>query len=102
MIDAVAAPLGLLSCPTARRNPLGKSAERGSKPMSSRAQSLDPIVRDRLVCPQDHGPLLDAGDELYNPRLRVAYRIDADGIPVMLATEARAVDDEEHQRLTSA
>ncbi len=70
--------------------------------MGSRAQSLDPIVRHRLVCPQDHGPLLDAGDELYNPRLRVAYRIDADGIPVMLATEARAVDDEEHQRLTSA
>ena len=102
MIDAFAAPLGLLSCPAARRNPLGKSAERGSKSMGSRAQSLDPIVRDRLVCPQDHGPLLDAGDELYNPRLRVAYRVDADGIPVMLATEARAVDDEEHQRLTSA
>ena len=57
--------------------------------MSSRAESIDPITRERLVCPQDHGPLLDAGDELYNPRLRVAYRIDADGIPVMLADEAR-------------
>lgn len=67
----------------------------------ARAQALDPIVRQRLVCPQDHGPLLDAGDELYNPRLRVAYRIDADGIPVMLADEARAVDDEEHARLTA-
>ena len=70
--------------------------------MSSRAQSLDPIVRDRLVCPQDHGPLLDAGDELYNPRLRVAYRIDADGIPVMLATEARAGAAAARARLTSA
>ncbi|MGV9827558.1 Trm112 family protein [Gordonia sp. NPDC003429] len=67
--------------------------------MASRAHSLDPIVRERLVCPQDLGPLLDAGDELYNPRLRIAYRIDADGIPVMLADEARPVDEAEHQRL---
>ncbi|MFT4041908.1 MAG: Trm112 family protein [Gordonia sp. (in: high G+C Gram-positive bacteria)] len=69
--------------------------------MSSRAQSLDPVVRERLVCPQDHGPLLDAGDELYNPRLRVAYRIDEDGIPVMLADEARAVGEPEHVALTA-
>ncbi|OZC30770.1 Trm112 family protein [Gordonia polyisoprenivorans] len=69
--------------------------------MSSRAEAIDPIVRERLVCPQDHGPLLNAGDELYNPRLHVAYRIDADGIPVMLADEARAVDDAEHATLTS-
>lgn len=69
--------------------------------MGSRAQSLDPLVRERLVCPQDHGPLLDAGDELYNSRLRVAYRIDADGIPVMLTSEARPVDDAEHERLTA-
>lgn len=69
--------------------------------MSSRAESIDPITRGRLVCPQDHGPLLDAGDELYNPRLRVAYRIDADGIPVMLADEARTVDDAEHERFTA-
>ncbi|NDK90664.1 Trm112 family protein [Gordonia desulfuricans] len=66
----------------------------------SRAEAIDPIVRERLVCPQDRGPLLDAGDELYNPRLHVAYRIDADGIPVMLADEARSVDDAEHARLT--
>lgn len=71
-----------------------------STKMSSRAEAIDPIVRERLVCPQDHGPLLDAGDELYNPRLRVAYRIDSDGIPVMLADEARAVGDDEHVTLT--
>lgn len=67
--------------------------------VTSRAEAIDPITRERLVCPQDHGPLLDAGDELYNPRLRLAYRIDADGIPVMLADEARSVDDAEHARL---
>ena len=64
----------------------------------SRAAEIDPIVRERLVCPTDHGPL-DAGDELYNPRLRVAYRIDADGIPVMLADEARAVDEAQHKAI---
>ncbi|MAU81001.1 Trm112 family protein [Gordonia sp. Z-3] len=68
--------------------------------MATRAESIDPITRERLVCPQDRGPLLDAGDELYNPRLRVAYRIDSDGIPVMLADEARAVADDEHARIT--
>ncbi|MEE4025916.1 Trm112 family protein [Gordonia sp. PKS22-38] len=70
--------------------------------MATRAESIDPITRERLVCPQDRGPLVDAGDELYNPRLRVAYRIDADGIPVMLADEARTVDEAEHARLTSS
>ncbi|ROZ87713.1 Trm112 family protein [Gordonia sp. OPL2] len=69
--------------------------------MTSRAESIDPITRERLVCPQDHGPLIDAGDELYNPRLRVAYRIDDDGIPVMLADEARTVDDAEHEAFTA-
>ncbi|WAC55714.1 Trm112 family protein [Gordonia sp. SL306] len=69
--------------------------------MTSRAAAIDPITRERLVCPQDHEPLLDAGDELYNPRLRVAYRIDSDGIPVMLADEARSVDDAEHAALTT-
>ena len=66
----------------------------------SRAAEIDPIVRERLVSPTDHGPLLDAGDELYNPRLRVAYRIYSDGIPVMLAGEARAVGDAEHATIT--
>ncbi|GAC70988.1 Trm112 family protein [Gordonia soli] len=70
--------------------------------MTSRAASIDPVTRALLVCPQDREPLLDAGDELYNPRLRVAYRVDEDGIPVLLATEARPVSDDEHERLTAA
>ena len=69
--------------------------------MTTRAEAIDPIVRERLACPQDHGPLINAGDELYNPRLHVAYRIDADGIPVMLIAEARKVADAEHERLIS-
>ncbi|MFM9379392.1 Trm112 family protein [Gordonia sp. VNK21] len=67
--------------------------------MTSRAKALDPIVRDRLVCPQDLGELIDAGDELYNPRLRVAYAIDELGIPNMLIDDARAVGEDEHRLL---
>ena len=67
--------------------------------MTTRAEAIDPIVRERLACPQDHGPLVDAGDELYNPRLHVAYRIDSDGIPVMLEGEARTLSDEELEAL---
>ena len=69
--------------------------------MSTRAQRLDPVVRDRLVCPQDLGELLDAGDELYNPRLRVAYAIDELGIPNMLIDDARSVTDAEHEAIVA-
>lgn len=67
--------------------------------MPSRAEQLDPVVRDRLVCPQDLGELLNAGDDLYNPRLRVAYAIDELGIPNMLIDDARAVGEDEHRRI---
>ncbi|MCF8611112.1 Trm112 family protein [Gordonia sp. HY285] len=70
--------------------------------MSTRAQRLDPVVRDRLVCPQDLGELIDAGDELYNPRLRIAYAIDELGIPDMLIDDARSVSDDEHRAFTAA
>lgn len=66
-----------------------------------------------LVCPEDRGPLLLIDDErsreergsaaaLYNPRLRLRYRID-DGIPVLLVDEAEKItDDVEHDRLVAA
>jgi uncharacterized protein YbaR (Trm112 family) len=60
---------------------------------------LDQRLRDILVCPEDRGLLLLAGDVLYNPRLRRAYRIEA-GVPVLLVDEAITIDDDaEHQRL---
>lgn len=60
---------------------------------------LDERLRSLLVCPQDRGPLLLAGDQLYNPRLRLAYRIEA-GVPVLLISEAVTVtDDAEHEAL---
>jgi uncharacterized protein YbaR (Trm112 family) len=62
---------------------------------------LDQKLLGILVCPLDRGPLLLAGDLLYNPRLRKAYRID-DGIPVLLVDEAVDVGPEEHQQLLDA
>ena len=62
--------------------------------------TLDDRLLEILACPGDKGPLLYFADEqaLYNPRLRLRYRVE-DGIPVMLTEEASAVDDAEHGRL---
>jgi uncharacterized protein len=62
---------------------------------------LEPELLKIIACPIDKGQLLyfEAELILYNPRLRRAYPI-TDGIPVMLAHEARQVDDAEHARLT--
>ena len=64
--------------------------------------TLDARLLEILACPKDRGPLLYFADEdaLYNPRLRLRYRVD-DGIPVMLIDEADRLDKSEHQRLTA-
>src|ERR1700749_238953 len=61
---------------------------------------LDPKLLEILACPKDKGPLLYFADEesLYNPRLRLRYRI-TDDIPIMLVDEAETLDGPEHQRL---
>ncbi len=59
---------------------------------------VDVSLLSILVCPADRGPLVLVDNELYNPRLRRAYRIE-DGIPVLLIEEARDVDEDEHARL---
>ena len=62
--------------------------------------TLDSRLLEILACPADKGPLLYFADEqmLYNPRLRLRYRVE-DGIPVMLTDEASTADDTEHGRL---
>ena len=64
--------------------------------------ALDPKLLEILACPKDKGPLLYFADEdaLYNPRLRMRYRIN-DDIPVMLIDEAEVVDDAEAERLSA-
>ena len=63
---------------------------------------LDPKLLEILACPKDKGPLIYFADEeaLYNPRLRLRYRI-ADGIPVMLIDDAEEVDESEDRRLSA-
>ena len=62
--------------------------------------TLDARLLEILACPADKGPLLYFDDEqaLYNPRLRLRYRVE-DQIPVMLTEEASTTDDAEHARL---
>ncbi|EFV13656.1 Trm112 family protein [Segniliparus rugosus] len=61
--------------------------------------AIDAKLLEILACPQDHGPLLYVADELlYNPRLRVAYPVE-NGLPVLLADHARAVDEAEHEKI---
>ncbi|MGL6233975.1 MAG: Trm112 family protein [Segniliparus sp.] len=64
--------------------------------------AIDAKLLEILACPQDHGPLLYVPDELlYNPRLHVAYPVE-DGLPVLLADHARAVDGAEHEKILAA
>ena len=65
--------------------------------------ALEDALLDILVCPIDkRGLLYFAGDAvLYNPRLRRLYRIE-DGIPLMLASQAVPVPEQEHRRLMQA
>jgi len=59
---------------------------------------IDENLLSILVCPADRGPLMLVDQQLYNPRLRRAYRVEG-GIPVLLIDEAIEVDDDEHARL---
>jgi hypothetical protein len=54
---------------------------------------FDPRMLESLVCPQTHGTLLYDAErqELISRAAHLAYPI-RDGIPVMLASEARALD----------
>ena len=63
---------------------------------ASLGQMLDPRLVEVLVCPLTHGPLdydREKG-ELISKKARLAYPI-RDGVPVMLADEARPLGEDE-------
>jgi uncharacterized protein YbaR (Trm112 family) len=62
--------------------------------------SLDPLLLEILVDPNDRGPLwyFDEDSLLYNPRAKVAYAI-VDSIPVLLPEEGRQLDAAEAAEL---
>lgn len=62
--------------------------------------ALNEQLLEILACPEDKGPLLyfEADNWLYNPRLKMRYRIE-DDIPIMLPDEAETLDDGAHEEL---
>ena len=65
----------------------------------SEAVAVDPKLLEILVCPLTKGPLIyDARkQELLSKQAGIAYPI-RDGIPIMLADEARPLTDDEIRR----
>jgi uncharacterized protein YbaR (Trm112 family) len=61
--------------------------------MSESSRKVDPKLLEILVCPLTKGPLRydAAAQELISDRAGLAYPI-RDGIPIMLADEARPLD----------
>jgi uncharacterized protein YbaR (Trm112 family) len=61
---------------------------------------MDKRLLEILVCPVTKGPLIYDRErmELISRSARLAYPV-RDGIPVMLEEEARAISDEEYERL---
>lgn len=68
--------------------------ERGNEKGSERDGEIDPRLLEILVCPVTKGPLAYDRDrqELVSRKAGLAYPIRG-GIPIMLADEARHLDD---------
>lgn len=64
--------------------------------MSQNTPPIDPKLLSILVCPVTKGPLIydRKADELISCNAGLAYPI-RDGIPIMLASEARTLSDDE-------
>ncbi len=64
------------------------------------APELDKRLLEILVCPQTRGPLVYDRErgELLSKKARLAYPV-RDGVPIMLADEARSLSDEELRAL---
>lgn len=61
---------------------------------------IDPRLLEILVCPQTRAPLVYDREkgELVSKKAMLAYPI-RDGVPIMLADEARVISDDEAERL---
>lgn len=70
--------------------------EAGAAGRELQVGALDPRMLELLVCPLTKGPLIwDAKRSELRSRLgRLAYPV-RDGIPILLASEARALEEEE-------
>jgi uncharacterized protein YbaR (Trm112 family) len=55
---------------------------------------MDKKLLDILVCPVTYTKLILSGEELISKQAKLAFPI-RDGIPIMLANEARKISDKE-------
>lgn len=64
--------------------------------------SLDPMLLEIIVCPEDKGPLdfIESEGVLLNRRLHRTYAV-RDGIPVLLIEESTSIDGAELARLVA-
>ncbi|MAU19056.1 MAG: hypothetical protein CMH13_02070 [Martelella sp.] len=62
--------------------------------MIAREAGIDPKMLELLICPLTKGRLSydDERQELVSEKAKLAYPI-RDGVPIMLASEARPLDD---------
>lgn len=62
--------------------------------MSARTSGIDPKMLELLVCPLTKGRLSFDGErnELISEKAKLAYPV-RDGIPIMLMSEARKIED---------
>lgn len=62
--------------------------------MSARTSGIDPKMLELLVCPLTKGRLSfdEERSELISEKARLAYPV-RDGIPIMLVSEARKIED---------
>jgi len=76
-------------------NDTGQPAEQEPE-SDARGSAVDPKLLEILVCPVSHGPLRydRENQELVSETAGLAYPV-RDGIPIMLADEARQLDDSE-------
>ena len=67
-----------------------------TEPLAEPAPEVDPRLLEVLVCPVTKGPLTydRAAGELISRSARLAYPV-RDGVPVMLADEARTLEEGE-------
>jgi uncharacterized protein YbaR (Trm112 family) len=70
-------------------------------PSAEDRMPLPAELLELLACPVDKGPLVydEESESLYNPRLRRAYPV-VEGIPHLLADDARPVGWADHERIT--
>jgi uncharacterized protein YbaR (Trm112 family) len=69
--------------------------EQGISPMIERTPGVDPKLLEILVCPLTKEPLTYDAErqELISRKAQLAYPI-RDGIPIMLPSEARPLDED--------